>query len=279
MQRLYYHWIMSTKAPTPYPDLNQVLQELMESQQEILGENFVGAYLQGSFAIGDFDEHSDVDFIVVVEEEMSEEQVQALQVMHKRIFHLESPWAQHLEGSYFPWEVLGDPGRCGEELWYIDNGGQSLERSDHCNTLVVRWAARENGVILAGPPPKTLIPPVTPKMLRAEIFAVISGWGQEILDDPEHYNNRFYQGFIVLSYCRMLHDLKFGEITSKVTGAEWAKANLDPDWSALIDRSWATRPDPATSVRQPPDPEDFQRTLEFVRVVIEESQKIYFPPT
>ena len=68
----------------------------------VLGENFVGAYLQGSFAVGEFDRHSDVDFIIVVEEELSDDQVLALQIMHERIFNLECEWARHLEGSYYP---------------------------------------------------------------------------------------------------------------------------------------------------------------------------------
>jgi len=49
--------------PTPYPELNAVLRELVESMQAILGESFVAACLQGSFAVGEFDRHSDVDFI------------------------------------------------------------------------------------------------------------------------------------------------------------------------------------------------------------------------
>jgi predicted nucleotidyltransferase len=32
----------------------------------ILGANFFGAYLQGSFALGDADLHSDCDFLVVM---------------------------------------------------------------------------------------------------------------------------------------------------------------------------------------------------------------------
>jgi predicted nucleotidyltransferase len=38
--------------------------------QDVLGTGFVGAYLQGSFAVGDFDRHSDVDFIIVIAEEL-----------------------------------------------------------------------------------------------------------------------------------------------------------------------------------------------------------------
>ena len=48
--------------PTPFSDLNAVLRELVTSAQAALGENFLAAYLQGSFAVGDFDADSDVDF-------------------------------------------------------------------------------------------------------------------------------------------------------------------------------------------------------------------------
>jgi hypothetical protein len=49
------------ETPTPYPDLNAVLQELVSTVQRALGSNFAAACLQGSFAVGDFDQHSDVD--------------------------------------------------------------------------------------------------------------------------------------------------------------------------------------------------------------------------
>jgi hypothetical protein len=116
---------------------------------------------------------------------------------------------------------------------------------------------------------ETLIAPVSEEVLRAEIAAVMKEWGQEILDNPDHYNNRFYQGFIVLSYCRMLHSLQTGTVESKAAGAAWAKNNLDPSWAGLIDGAWDTRPNPFLSVRRPADPDDFAKTLEFVRYCIE----------
>jgi predicted nucleotidyltransferase len=51
---------------TPYPDLDGVLVEFRRSLQSILGGKLVGAYLQGSFAVGDADEHSDVDWIDLI---------------------------------------------------------------------------------------------------------------------------------------------------------------------------------------------------------------------
>jgi len=255
-------------VPTPYPDLNAVLAELVRGVQNSLGSSFIAACLQGSFAVGDFDRHSDVDFIVVAEEELSDRQVEALQKVHERLFNLDCPWAQHLEGSYFPKGTLRDYIRAGEPLWYLDHGSRSLVRSDHCNTVVVRWVLREQGVTLAGPNPRSLIDPIPVATLRQETLATIRDWGQEILNIPERFSNRFYQGFIVLSYCRMLRDLHAGEIGSKRAGAEWAKVNLDPSWTGLIDRAWECRPNPALSVRQPADARDFKLTLDFIQYIM-----------
>jgi hypothetical protein len=255
--------------PTPYTELNQVLGELVARMQQILGDDLIGVTLQGSFAVGDYDQHSDVDFIAAVEEELTSLQVEKLQVMHDQVYQLESEWAKHLEGSYFPREILLDPSKLGMDLWYLDHGGRHMIRSDHCNTLLVRWVVREQGVTLAGPDPKTLVEPVPVEALKAKIFEVLNTWGQQILDDPALYNNRFYQAFIVLNYYRMLHDLINGFPGSKRAGAEWAKRALDPGWSDLIDGTWAGRPDPAQKVKQPPDPQDFERTLRFVSYVME----------
>ena len=259
--------------PTPYPELDSVLDALVAGVQGVLGDELVGAYLQGSFAVGDFDQHSDVDFIIVVARELSDDRVARLQLLHERIYGLESEWAKHLEGSYFPASILRDQHHRGTPLWFLDHGSRSLVRSDHCNTLVVRWVVRERGIVLVGPDPATLVDPVPVNALREEMRDTMRDWGQKILDHPEWYQNRFYQGFVVLNYCRMLHDLVEGRPGSKLAGATWAKATLDGSWSGLIDRAWSGRPDPARAVREPADPVDFERTLLFVRMMMRESEQ------
>lgn len=260
--------------PTPYIELNQVLFDFQSRIKDILGDNFIGFYLQGSFAVGDFDEHSDVDFIVVIEDDLSANQLDRLQVMHDQVYQLDSEWAKHLEGSYFPREVLRKLSKRGIEIWYLDHGARSLVRSDHCNTLLVRWILREKGVVLTGPEPKTLLKPISTDLLRGEIYETITTWGEQILQDPSAYNNHFYQSFILLSYCRMLNDLVNGYPGSKREGADWAKKVLDPAWSDLIDRAWDGRPDPAGKIQQPADPQDFERTLKFVRLIMAESRSV-----
>ena len=265
-----------TRYPTPYTELNAVLHELVASIRQAVPNDFIGAYLQGSFAVGDFDQHSDVDFIIAIRNEPSEDEVAKLQRVHERICGLESEWARHLEGSYFPGAILRSGERCGEPLWYLDHGRNGLIRSDHCNTLVVRSVVRERGITLAGPDPRTLVDPISVIALRREMSNTMRTWAKEILEQHERYANRFYQGNIVLSYSRMLHDLVNGRPGSKRDGAMWAKVTLGTDWSPLIDRAWTGRPDPVVAVKEPSDPVDFEATLRFVKAVLRESEA-YLP--
>lgn len=270
-------WSSTHKNPTPYPSLNEILEELVTSIKDILKDNFVGAYLQGSFAVGGFDEDSDCDFIIVINKELTDSQVSALQTMHGRIFDIDPGWPQHLEGSYFPRASLKDFREAGKELWYLDNGSRALIKADHCNTALVRWIVREKGVILEGPPPDTLVDPVPVDVLRRYVYEAIHYWGNDVLKNSEKYGNRFYQSYITLNWCRMLADLVNGRPGSKRDGAEWAKENLDPRWRGLIDRTWANRPRPEIGVREPADPQEYKLTLEFVRYVMGESHKYCAP--
>jgi hypothetical protein len=255
-------------ANTAFPELNDVLTGLVSSVQRALGTTLVGAYLQGSLAVGGFDEHSDVDFIFVIDQELSDPQVESLQAVHQRIFNLDSEWAKHLEGSYFPTAILRSHDHSGDDLLYLEHGENRLVRSSHCNTVVVRWILRERGVVLSGPQPSTLIDPIPVSVLRHDMMWAIKHWGKAILAKPKEYNDRFYQSYIVLNFCRMLHDLHTGTCGSKRSGAEWAKLNLDRSWVGLIDCAWEGRPKPAVSIRQAANDTDFARTLDLVREVI-----------
>jgi predicted nucleotidyltransferase len=263
-------------APTPYPGLNAVLRELLGAVRTVFGDDLVGLYLQGSFAVGDFDEVSDADFIVVTRAEPTDVHVADLRVEYGRVFDLEDPWAKHLEGSFLPADVLRDRRRAGEPVWYFDHGHRDLERSDHCNTVVVRWTLREHGVRLVGPAPAGLIDPIPVEALREEIRTTAVVWGRMVLAEPDRWANRFYQGFIVLSYARILHDLNAGSVGSKRTGAEWMKRR-EPRFAGLIDRAWGTRPDPARSYREPADPEEYRRTMAFLRFVVGECERFVIP--
>jgi hypothetical protein len=177
-----------------------------------------------------------------------------------------SAWARHLEGSYIPRAALRRLPPPPRKFLYLDHGSRELVRSDHDDTLVVYWVLRERGVTLIGPEPCGLVSPVSVEALRREILETMHSWRQEFLANPDKLNNRFYQPFAVLSYCRMLHTLQSGRIESKRAGAAWAKDALDRRWHRLIQRAWDDRPgDPALKAAS----NDLESTWEFMEYAID----------
>jgi aminoglycoside adenylyltransferase-like protein/nucleotidyltransferase-like protein len=259
---------MSAEAgATPFADLNHVLAELVDGAQHVLGDNFCGAYLQGSFAVGDADEHSDVDFIVVTKDEVSPEEQAGLRALHQRLYAMPTPWAQHLEGSYVPREVIVRPDPERRPLLYLDNGGTEFQMDHHDNTAVVRWSLREHGVVLAGPEPDAVVDPIGPDDLRADVRWAIGEW-REWFESMDSISRRAL-AVAVLSHCRMLHTLAIGKVTSKRVAGEWALAELAPEWSPLIRWALDDRPDPWVKVHESAEPALVLRTREFMNYVAE----------
>ncbi len=269
---------------TQYPELDAMLREHAQKIKGALRDNFVGFYLQGSLAIGDFDLTSDVDFIVVINQDLSPDEVEKVQTVHDQTCSQAARWVRHLEYSYFPKALLSqfsspyEGGKVNDseerKLWYFDNGSPEIERSDHCNTLVTRWTVREKGITILGPEPKTFIDPVSADALRREIKEIMLGWGGELLEsNATDYKNRFYQSYLVLNFSRMLHDLYEGRVSSKRESAEWAKQTLDPKWRPLIEFCWTERQDTGISIRQPANEDMFPEVLNYLRYIVEEGRK------
>ena len=257
-------------GPTPFPDLDRLLAELVAGAQAALGAGFCGAYLQGSFALGEGDEHSDVDFVVVTRDEPTAAEQAALQELHGRLFERPGPWARHLEGSYAPLGTLRRVDPSGAPFFYLDNGARELVWDGHCNTAVVRWTLRERGVVLAGPEPRELLDPVPAGALRAEARTNLHEYANWARESRDRYLagdrlafSRWQQPYLVLSFCRMLYTLAAAEVASKPLAARWALEELDPRWAPLIRRALADRPDPWRRVHEPADAEVVEETVRF----------------
>jgi hypothetical protein len=219
--------------PTRFAELNELLDQLLLGVRSILGENFVGAYLQGSFALGDADLYSDCDFLVVVAGRLAPVQERRIRELHAAIPARPDHWAHHLEGSYAPRDELHSLASLGKKWLFVDHGHREMEWSTHCNTEVVRWVLREHGLTLAGPDPKALVDEVQPDVLRArmrqEVHDFLPGMLTWIkLDSP------LAQRYAVTTLCRILYTLEAGQVASKRASLLWAKDNLDPRWRGLI---------------------------------------------
>ena len=185
-----------------------------------------------------------------------------LQTLHEAIYDLPVAWAQHLEGSYMPQDLLRrvDPART--PCLYLDNGARSLVWSDHCNNAHTRWLLREHGVVLTGPEPAQLVDPVSQEALREGASRALDEYAAEARENLPF--SRWQQPYLVLTFCRLLWTLHHGAVTTKREAGEWALSEVDPEWSELIGQALADRADPWERVHLPSTPEADERTLAFV---------------
>jgi predicted nucleotidyltransferase len=280
---------MEHLTPTPLPDVNAVLTELVRRLRQILGKNLVGVYLQGSFAVGDFTTTSDIDFMVIVESDTDGPTLEQLQQMHSAFSQRTSYWPKHLEGSYAPAAIIRrlapeprdppgesprpaawrDPGTGLPAKVYpflfLGNGWDHLVRSEHDNTLVARWVVRERSIALFGPDPASLIDRVSADELRSEVRTNLSVYTAPYLAGNSVIDAVWMQSFFVTLLCRMLHTVCTGEIRSKRRGTEWALKTLPSKWHVLIERAAATWAGSQERWMDQPQSDDVAATLEFMR--------------
>jgi hypothetical protein len=251
--------------PTPYTEVNLVLRELLANARPILGEQFVGMYLYGSLASGDFDpEKSDIDFVFVTRGNLPAETVAQLQGMHARL-HADGPrWARKLEGAYLPQSDMRRYDPASVPYPFL-NEGRFYMAPQGSDWVIQRHVLREQGVIVAGPEIRDMIDPVHPDDLRRAVLGALREWWAPILEDPAFIREVEYQAFAVLTMCRALYTLQHGLIASKPVCAGWAKGNLGTQWQDLI--TWALNWNHGLQ------PDRKLETLAFVKFTLERSQQ------
>ncbi len=260
---------MIVNRPTKYPEINKILDLLLSSATQVLGNQLVGMYLYGSLSSGDFDlETSDIDFLVVTTSALSDKTIAELESMHHRIWKSGLKWAAKLEGSYIPKRDIRrhDPHSApcptvNEGMFYLDKRGSDW--------IIQRHVIRENGIVLAGPDPKTLIDPVSPEDIRYAVVGVLHEWWFPMLEDPSWLKRHGaeYHAFAILTVCRALYALEHGTIVSKPTAARWAEDALGERWSRIIERALVARHDK-------PDQGLFDESLELIRFTRDQIRKV-----
>lgn len=288
---------MYKKSPTPISELNQVLGILVSSIKRELDSNFVGAYLHGSFAIGDYTQSSDVDVLIVIKQDIKNDEIGALQDLHRKLFEkLPKPWGQRIELSYAPVDIIKKYSKSPRDpsdfirtpdwrdpstgvpptvypFWYLDNGSDSLVRSEHDNTAVVRWTTRQKGIVLAGPDPKTIIDEVTPTDIaignRDMLRFINREWAT-----VQKLDTVMLQTFFVTLCVRVLHTLETGTVASKKTATEWALSELDSRWKLLIQRAWKEWMGSRENLAKKADTQDSKMTVALIRYTLARAEEL-----
>ncbi|MBA3822543.1 MAG: DUF4111 domain-containing protein [Ktedonobacterales bacterium] len=228
----------SPQPPTPYPEVNAVVHELLTAIQAILGAQLQGVYLVGSLALGDFrPQNSDLGLIMVTVGTLSDEAVTMLRDLHRRFDQSGSPWVAHVDAVYIPQDVLREPSPTADRYPILEWPGSLALGPLESGWAIQRYTLREYGVVVSGPDPRTLLDLVNPDDLRQVSAAIVERWRDQAHCDPEWLawlrepENHI---FVVLTLCRVFYTLETGSVASRPAAARWAEHHLPSRWRKLI---------------------------------------------
>jgi hypothetical protein len=114
---------------------------------------------------------------------------------------------------------------------------------------------REHGKTLYGPPPRTLIKPISLDEIIQAVCARLKDWVEWAQDenDPDWQLPKSHKAYVIETMCRALYTLENGALASKPHAVLWALQNLPPPWRELVEQSQKWRTDNRVDLSVNPD--------------------------
>ena len=249
--------------PTPHDHVNALLTTLLTQMKAILDDRLIGLYLYGSLVTGDFDNFSDVDLLAVLAADLDPATFAALDQMHRTIVSRDRQWQDRIEIAYVSRQALATFRTHTSPIGIISPGEPFHIVQAGVDWLMNWYNVRKRGVTLYGPPPETFIEPISDDAYVQAVKTHMVMWPTRMEGD----HDLPFQSYTILTLCRGLYTITYGEYVSKARGASWA-AQQFPMWSATIQNAvswrqgvWETGLDPATTLPE---------TRRFVRFMVEQ---------
>lgn len=245
---------------TPFPEVNKLLEELLQNIKNILGDNLVGLYVYGSLVWGDFDPNlSDIDMLAVVSADVTEKQFDKLKQMHQSFTAKYKQWNDRIEVQYLSRSALRTFKEKTSPVATI-SPGEPLHMIEVGRHWLMNWyMVLQKGMTLYGPSPITIIEPITKEEFIQSVKEHTRSWNEWV----KNMRIRKAQSYAILTLCRALYAINNGEQTSKRQAAEWTKSQL-PQWATVIDNALKWREEKDS---QEEDSEHYPKTVEFVNYV------------
>jgi hypothetical protein len=212
-------------------DLPKIVDVVRDGIVDVVGPSLVGLYVYGSLATGDFEPGvSDVDLIAVLQNDPDPRLVSRLEEMHAGIARSSPEWNGRVEVAYVSASGLAECRTRNTPIARI-SPGEPLHTLEAGRDFYLDWyPARQESVVLLGPPIESVIPSIPSAEYLAEVRAYLASFDGRIDDDALPGS----QAYAILTIARGLYTLRMGERPSKRDAAAWAIREF-PRWSGLIE--------------------------------------------
>lgn len=215
-----------------------LMDEFTAMSRGIIEEKLTGIYLHGSLAMGCFNpEKSDIDLIIVIENDMSN--AQKMEFMKQVVKLNELAPAKGLELSIVkrgyckpfvyptPFELHFSPMHL---QWFRDNPESYVEnmKGEDKDLAAHVTVINKYGIVLYGEKTEQVFGEVSKKDYVESIWSDVEGAREEIMKDPI---------YMTLNLCRVLAALKDNLCLSKLSGGEWGLLHTSERYHSFIQQA------------------------------------------
>lgn len=249
---------------TGYPKIGGLLVRLLHHMQPVLDEDLVGLYLYGSLVAGGFDpEVSDLDVLAVTSSDIDDQQFEALDDMHNAIAAQNPEWEGRIEVQYIAANALETFKTQRSQIAVISPGEPFHVKEAGIDWLINWYLVHEQGRVLFGPNPQTVIPSIT----REEFLRAVREQARHWVEWANQPRDQRGQSYAILTMCRALVAYQSGEQPSK-NQAAWRMQERFPQWSSLIEKAlvWRRASDDQLEGHEA----TFSETAEFIHLLDEQ---------
>lgn len=249
---------------TAYTDIDELLSDLLNRLQRILGRRLIGLYLYGSLVTGDFDpDSSDIDLLAVIASDIDNQELDQLERMHDDLAAKCPRWKGRIEVAYLSAAALKTFRSQVSPIAIISPGEPLHIKEAGSDWLMNWWVVRKYGIALFGAAPTALIAPISNDEFIQAVQQHARAWREWIND----VQNRPGQAYAILTLCRALYTSTYGEQVSKKRAALSAQQRF-PEWAGLIQNALAWRTGWRDEVADPTT--TFPETVRFVDFAIDQ---------
>jgi len=217
-------------------DFRNLMEDISEKYNKLLGKNLIGIYVHGSIAFGCFNwDKSDIDFIAVIKKPIPQQiKLQLIQVLKDlgeqtppRGFEMSIALEKYCGAFVYPtpYELHF---ASGHSEWYFNKllALSDAERTDE--DLAVHFTVIKSvGIVICGAPVENVFG-VVPRE------AFLDSICKDVADSSTKENIAFDPVYIILNSCRVYAYIKDGLVLSKEQGGKWGLANLPEKYHDLI---------------------------------------------
>ncbi|MGM0836591.1 MAG: aminoglycoside adenylyltransferase domain-containing protein [Bacillota bacterium] len=225
-------------------DIKEVIHEFVERVERSFPGFLQDFYIYGSLSLGAFQKgFSDIDFIVLINQHPTDDELQRLKEFHK---HMQGKFSGAiLDGYYLVKEEMEAENQRIIPSHYFSEGKYKGKRSFSKDSIDA-FQLKKYGITIKGLPAEDLNYSVDMDTLLKEQIKNVNTYWQNWLDDCKRFpSTNYFSSFVsiksidwgVLGLTRLFYTIREMDITSKVGAGEYALGTVPEKWHKIIEEA------------------------------------------